>query len=38
LAAVARFVPVAGGNHHLKNVDRSGVITEIINWLESNGG
>ena len=30
---VVRFVPIAGGNHHLQNIDREGVITEITNWL-----
>jgi uncharacterized protein len=28
-----RFVPIEGGNHHLRNVDRKAVITEITNWL-----
>ena len=30
-----RFVPVEGGNHHLRNVDRDAVIKEITAWLIS---
>ena len=32
---VVRFVPIDGGNHHLRNVDRSAIIKEITNWLIS---
>jgi hypothetical protein len=27
--------PVAGGNHHLTNVDRAVVIMEIVDWLKA---
>jgi pimeloyl-ACP methyl ester carboxylesterase len=30
-----RFVPVDGGNHHLRNVDRTAIIKEITDWLIS---
>lgn len=29
----AQFLPVQGANHHLTNVDRSLIITEVVNWL-----
>ena len=32
---VVRFVPIDGGNHHLRNVDRNAVIKEITDWLIS---
>ena len=28
-----RFVPIEGGNHHLRNIDREAVINEITSWL-----
>ncbi|MEX0806210.1 MAG: alpha/beta fold hydrolase [Candidatus Binatia bacterium] len=33
MGAGTRLFPVEGGNHHLRNVDRSLVIKEIVNWL-----
>jgi pimeloyl-ACP methyl ester carboxylesterase len=30
-----RFLPIQGGNHHLRNVDRGLVIREIVDWLTS---
>ena len=33
LETIIRFVPIEGGNHHLRNVDRQPIITEITNWL-----
>ena len=30
---VMRFVPIEGGNHHLRNVERQPIITEITKWL-----
>ena len=32
---VVRFVPIEGGNHHLRNVDPNAVIKEITDWLMS---
>jgi pimeloyl-ACP methyl ester carboxylesterase len=32
---VVRFVPIDGGDHHLRNVDRNAVIKEITDWLNS---
>ena len=32
---VVRFVPIDGGNHHLRNVDRNAIIKEITDWLIS---
>jgi pimeloyl-ACP methyl ester carboxylesterase len=34
LQAIAQFRPVQDGNHHLTNVDRAPVITDIVEWLE----
>lgn len=34
LGSNVRFVPVPNGNHHLKNIDRSFIIGEVITWLE----
>jgi len=34
LQAIAQFPPVQDGNHHLTNVDRAPVITDIVDWLE----
>ena len=28
-----RFVAIEGGNHHLRNVERQPIITEITKWL-----
>ena len=30
---ITRFIPIEDGNHHLRNVDRQPIITEITNWL-----
>lgn len=28
-----RFLPISGGNHHLRNVERSVIIQNILDWL-----
>ena len=35
IGSSTRFLSIEGGNHHLRNVDRSMVIREIIGWLSS---
>ena len=35
IGEVVRFVPIDGGNHHLRNVDRNAIIKEITDWLIS---
>jgi len=34
LEGAATHRPVAGGNHHLTNVDRAAVIADIVEWLK----
>ena len=33
IGAAAEFVPIDGGEHHLRNVDRQGLIERIVAWL-----
>jgi len=33
IGAAAEFVPIDGGEHHLRNVDRRGLIERIVAWL-----
>lgn len=37
LGSKARFIPVHGGNHHLRNIDRSLIIAQVMTWLEKAG-
>ena len=34
LQGIAQQRPVAGGNHHLNNVDRTPILADIASWLE----
>jgi hypothetical protein len=33
IGAAAEFVPIDGGEHHLRNVDRRELIERIVAWL-----
>jgi pimeloyl-ACP methyl ester carboxylesterase len=33
IGAATEFVPITGGDHHLRNLDRRGLIESIIAWL-----
>jgi len=33
IGAPAEFVQIDGGEHHLRNVDRRGLIERIVAWL-----
>jgi dipeptidyl aminopeptidase/acylaminoacyl peptidase len=30
----ARFLPIEGANHHLRNIDRSSLIAEVVSWFD----
>jgi alpha-beta hydrolase superfamily lysophospholipase len=34
LGVRTRFVPVSGGDHHLGNIDREALLTDIVDWLD----